>query len=590
MRAFLYLIACLLIVPAADAQSSRHEDSGAGVEYAYPGGAERGLPARLRDRVSAADFGAKCDGHSDDTAAIQRALDAMRLGGEVDLPSNVECHATNLAIPDRRMLDCRGSWLTAIGKGNAPIVLNGTTGATVRNCTLTGYNAINVAGDTSEITFERLFLYGKNAGLSVTASSDFERATWYDVSFFQGKYGFYFVPGPGSREAIADKQFFYNPHFEGQSVSAIYLDGSNVRRADTGTGSWLISGGVINNIGQDGVHITPGMRPDQPWELIGFTAEGAPGFGQSRAKTRCDATAGSPVLTGCRSTSDFTVGRQVNVAFAGSVFYQDLDAGIRKMDATTMTLDRAAVKTVRDVTVNEAEYDLLYGLPGQSIIEDVSCGNANSRYFYNGGSRATFINNSSGCGQINAGMQAMQVIGPGVSLHRSSDYDGSFWQGGSTGFDLSSLGAENYVSTPPGKDFTVSLADSKTNGGGSFGGFQVQNGVTGQPNGILRADGETGHLTYGGPPPKVSCGTDAVVQGNDNVGRLTCGADPDDKVILTFASPVWPHNNPPVCEAWDETRAVTLRPAGVSTREVIFVTSGRVVAADIIDWSCRSYF
>ena len=255
--------------------------------------------------------------------------------------------------------------------------------------------------------------------------------------------------------------------------------------------------------------------------------EASPGYGQSAAATTCSATSSSAMLTGCASVAGFTVGRKVNVAYAG-VAYQDLDATITSIVGSTIALDTSARKSVTNVAVNQAQHDLLSGLPSGSLIENVTCGGA---------------------------------------------------------------GQQNYVSTPLGKDFVVSLADSVGNGSGTFGGFQVLSAIGDVPDITFRTDGQSGHITIGGLQPSVSCGTGATIQGgNDNVGRLTCGTSPGSTVVVTFASSSWPNSNPPVCEAVDETRAVTFRPSSVSTSAVTFTATGTIMASDAISWSCRSYF
>ncbi|MGO8868539.1 MAG: hypothetical protein ACLQME_18785 [Alphaproteobacteria bacterium] len=607
MRKFLCLLSALLFAASANAAVTSFDgrtgvvvpqagDYPPGIiDYTYPGGSQRTLQSRLQDRVSVMDFGAKCDGSTNDTTAIQNALNAVASnGGEVNLPSNVKCLATNVSVPSSVTLDCQGSALSSSGTGNAPLFLNGINYTTIRNCWLYGYNAINVAGNTTEITFERLFLLPTNAGVSVTTTSDFERVGWYDVSFFRGNYGIYFVPGSGSTLAYIEKQFLYNPKFENQAISAIYLDGSNVTYSNTAGGDWLISGGILDLTGQNGIYISPGMRGDLPWEIISLVTEASPGYGQSGAITTCSATSGSANLTGCASTSGFTVGRQVNVAYAGSV-YQDLNASITNIAGSTITLNTSASESVTNVTVNEAQYDLFYGLPSGSLIENVSCGGAgyNPRYFFFGAGGANiFIDNYSACGPVYASVGPVQIMGlSGLAVRRPSDYNSTYWQFNGAGYDLSSSGQQNYVSTPLGKDFVVSLADSVGNGSGTFGGFQVLSNVANVPDVTFRSDGQTGHITIGGLQPTVSCGTGATVQGgNDNLGRLRCGTSPGSTVVVTFASSSWPNSNAPVCEAADETSAATFRPSSVSTSAVTFTATGTIMASDVISWSCRSYF
>src|SRR5271156_5703852 len=95
--------------------------------------------------------------------------------------------------------------------------------------------------------------------------------------------------------------------------------------------------------------------------------------------------------------------------------------------------------------------------------------------------------------------------------------------------------------------------------------------------------GMFGHqITTGANPALGSgasdCGTLPSIGSNDSAGRITVGSANGGSCTITFVSP-WP--NPPVCSAFDETRATLVRPTAASTATVALTgtfTDGDVLA------------
>jgi len=118
------------------------------------GAAERTVEAKLREGVSVTDFGAKGDGVTDDTAAIQAALDAVKTagGGLVYLPPGTYLH-TQIKLRDDVEL-CgfsRGSTtlkLKASANANGVIKHASDTGlnAALRHLTIDGNQDNNTSG------------------------------------------------------------------------------------------------------------------------------------------------------------------------------------------------------------------------------------------------------------------------------------------------------------------------------------------------------------------------------------------------------------------------------------------------------------
>ena len=124
--------------------------------YTYPGGVQQTVQARLEQRVSVKDFGAVGDGVTDDTAAIQAAIDfraSIGAGGTVWLPNG------NYVTTAPIHLRAQGIILAGESKFMARLYANHTSGPAVRiwrtGCQLRDFQIIS-----------------KGSRLTATASSD----------------------------------------------------------------------------------------------------------------------------------------------------------------------------------------------------------------------------------------------------------------------------------------------------------------------------------------------------------------------------------------------------------------------------------
>jgi hypothetical protein len=100
---------------AAGARVSLETDQAAHIQFTAPGtgAAERSVEEKLADFISVRDFGAAGDGATDDTAAIQAAIDAGGTGCTIFFPPGTYRITSTVRIgEDRVHLRCSGGWST----------------------------------------------------------------------------------------------------------------------------------------------------------------------------------------------------------------------------------------------------------------------------------------------------------------------------------------------------------------------------------------------------------------------------------------------------------------------------------------------
>lgn len=142
------------IIGGASSQQITYTQGGAG-------SVTRTVQSRLRDFVSVKDFGAVGDGVTDDTAAIQNAIDAAPFGGWVYFPSGK--YIISSAITVNKPLTISGP--------NAGSIQNSSNGSYVQQITISE-NAFTLVARTENyafgqygiigITFENIAIYGNS--------------------------------------------------------------------------------------------------------------------------------------------------------------------------------------------------------------------------------------------------------------------------------------------------------------------------------------------------------------------------------------------------------------------------------------------
>lgn len=116
------------------------------------GSVTRTVQSRLRDFVSVKDFGAVGDGVTDDTAAIQAALDAA---AHVFVPEGAYLITSTVTVPSRKRLEFEGGWANLTSQVPLARLIKSasmTTTALVieARAVVTGGGVIGVAGNTGD--------------------------------------------------------------------------------------------------------------------------------------------------------------------------------------------------------------------------------------------------------------------------------------------------------------------------------------------------------------------------------------------------------------------------------------------------------
>jgi len=350
------------------------------------------------------DFGAVGDGVTDDTAAIQSALDAAAAagGGVVLLPAGTYS-VTSLTVLDKTTL--RGVGFTyGASSGGTQVVgsdpsLNvvelGQVGgyrSGIRICDMRisgGLNNIANIEAASHVELERLELSGAaNAAIYVTGWAE----EWY-VSHVQayGPTGGYAWQAVNVGDSVGGLNYIDKSTIR----DCIFAGGTNAVRWElTVINSVVFQNCVFNSTTSHGFHMGGGARA---LSFIGCSTEGV-GQGGKNDRTTGTITSGTNSLT-VASAAGYQVGDQITVGGAGSLG-QDLYAAVDAIAGTTFTLDTNASTTVNSQPVTNATSDCWHFSSSPFAPAEVSfvgCflfgegNNGNQRYSVNANSGTNFL-------------------------------------------------------------------------------------------------------------------------------------------------------------------------------------------------------
>lgn len=305
------------------------------------------------------DYGAVCDGVTDDTTKIQAAIDAAYASshlGAVLIPGPAKVK-TLQAKPHVAVVGQTANPDSNVGAS----ALIGTSGYNIFEfATATGdyawfrFSDLNFDGGLNHLYSAEIVTHlviDRCAFTNPTASAiglrgAIEQSSFNNCLFSGGAYGFRMENVNNTRSSLnyVDKTVFQNCTFESQTTNAVRIEATNLDVVS-------FYNPVIHTTSQHGVVIDGSARS------VAFYNPYVEGVGQAgkNARTTGSISASSQTLTVADATG-FTIGDPITVAGAG-VSRADLTTTITNIVGTTFTLNAAAGVTVSSVPVTNASYD-----------------------------------------------------------------------------------------------------------------------------------------------------------------------------------------------------------------------------------------
>jgi parallel beta-helix repeat protein len=181
------------------------------------GAVTRTVQARLRDIVSVKDFGAVGDGVTDDTVAIQAALDASVSGGSVVIPPGTYLHSSRLIVKNGTRAVIGTGGILKAANANCGILLAGRQSGQPTNVSVIDVNGLNIDGGGFAITA----IEGQNVqSCNVSSNNIYGVVDGYGIMFRS------YLAGLANtvQVNIIGNRLQLNPNVYGAARNAIALD------------------------------------------------------------------------------------------------------------------------------------------------------------------------------------------------------------------------------------------------------------------------------------------------------------------------------------------------------------------------------
>ena len=432
-------------------------------------------------------FGAVGDGVTDDTAAIQAAVDAAVTvgGGEVVFPPGTYKVATAIQLKPGVFLRGAGSSpsagtiTTILGTAGQNVIelpaAGGNVGFGIERLTINGglngiYVPVNTSGYNTYLRMRDVHISGPSqSGMEVL--SRIEEWDLLKVTLYGGQYGFRY------NGARMDKCLFNAVETRSQTKNGWNITTSEYAGANT----WVNP--IIHFPAEHGFVAKPSAGSASQWVFINPYTEGVGQSGKS-AKTTGTITAGTNSLV-VASASGFAVNDPIVIRGAGGSGFDHVTT-ISAIAGTTFTLAANASTSVSGLWVTNGSFDEFF-FDAPNALSDVlflggllngSSGNGHVRYGINAagaGFHWTLVNVHTEAGSPVYDPWT-RLLGMGLSDIRQPNNFTTHHMQTSTfaGANTSAETVRTLVASPAGRDLVLALRDANDNMSGTFGNFDVR--------------------------------------------------------------------------------------------------------------------
>jgi hypothetical protein len=234
-----------------------------GYQPAGTGAVSTDVQSKLRESVSVKDFGAAGDGVTDDTAAIQTAVDyTYAIGGTLEFPDTGTYIVSQPIVVDPPSNAFRNIGITIVGKGAT--IKASSSFVTTNNKgifeSLVRKNGVNKVASRENVVFRGLKIDGSGQFIAGFALSGFVRGSSVEYCQVTGCYNGIMVSGSWSFSIVHNK-------IKSNIANVGILLGADIDMTIVGTG-YLDNGANTAGIEQEGYELSPGNTSIQCNEVL----------------------------------------------------------------------------------------------------------------------------------------------------------------------------------------------------------------------------------------------------------------------------------------------------------------------------------